>query len=755
MKHFTSSLKAILTVIAFSFAGCQDTTEMFNTPSTLSGITEYVFSSQSERRELSFSASSNWVAELVPASASSWVSLDKSRGNAGANTITFITTANTDESIRSARVEIRTSDATHVVDIEQSGSSVEVSDPLHFVVSEVGSVLELPLSGSSYEVEVPSSSSDWLSAGISGESLIMVVSPSSQDRSVSFHLRNLYDSSVQSVVIDQLVSGTDACSISSQTGTLSASTKVNYFTWQGGTTTVEITSPSGSWEIGSFPSWCSVVRNGNFLSISVSERSNTLKADRVGSIRLSSGDLSYSLTIVQKGNVTTSSEETTVQEEVQATSLSASTKVNYYTYTGGSKTLDITCDGNWSVSTPTASWCSVVRNGNQLTVNVSERSSTLTADRVTSVHLSSGSLSYSLTIVQKGNTGTVVVPEEKVEEKTETPVVEEPVVETPIVEEPVVSTYYAEKEVLTLQKATVGKGIDIIIMGDGFLKADLTRGGRYENIMKETADHFFSIYPYSAYREYFNVYMVAATSTEEGVSGEFKATVNNRFGSKYWTGTSISCSESTVKAYAKVVPTYTSVNTQTVIVVLNSKKYAGTCIMSKSGLSISLCPMPESSDYRRTFRAIVTHEAGGHGFPKLMDEYFTAGKTISSSEVTTLKSWKSVGHIANLDFTDSQSSVSWSDFFNYSQYKKDVKVVKGGYTYQNGVWRCSDNSCMKDNSAYYNVVSRWAIVKKIHAMAGTSYSFEQFLKDDQIPAQTRSVVSDTNFEQLGSPRLMD
>ena len=56
--------------------------------------------------------------------------------------------------------------------------------------------------------------------------------------------------------------------------------------------------------------------------------------------------------------------------------------------------------------------------------------------------------------------------------------------------------------------------------------------------------YFFNIEPYKSFREYFNVYMIAAVSEEEGVSEEIPGRkVNNRFGSTFGEGTDIQWDE--------------------------------------------------------------------------------------------------------------------------------------------------------------------------------------------------------------------
>jgi hypothetical protein len=80
---------------------------------------------------------------------------------------------------------------------------------------------------------------------------------------------------------------------------------------------------------------------------------------------------------------------------------------------------------------------------------------------------------------------------------------------------PAESTSYADGEVLQLQEATMfgtnDMGINIVVMGDGYTIDDMDKDtGKYEKDMREAMNSFFSVYPLSEYRDYFNVYMVVA-----------------------------------------------------------------------------------------------------------------------------------------------------------------------------------------------------------------------------------------------------
>ena len=74
-------------------------------------------------------------------------------------------------------------------------------------------------------------------------------------------------------------------------------------------------------------------------------------------------------------------------------------------------------------------------------------------------------------------------------------------------EHPIFSTEYytstdysRDGEVVALQAASVGKGIDLVFMGDAYVDRDMETGGKYETDMKQSMEYFFSIEPYKSFR---------------------------------------------------------------------------------------------------------------------------------------------------------------------------------------------------------------------------------------------------------------
>lgn len=310
---------------------------------------------------------------------------------------------------------------------------------------------------------------------------------------------------------------------------------------------------------------------------------------------------------------------------------------------------------------------------------------------------------------------------------------------------------YSDGEYLCLQKATKGSA-DLVIMGEAFTSSDLEKEGKYEQCMKKAMNYFFNIEPFKSYREYFNVYMVVAESPTDKIGQKSVVglpTRSNKFGTAYGSGTEIVCDEDLVFTYTRYVKELDADKPVLTIVVLNDDKYAGTTYLFSDGNAIALCPMSKESS-PNDFEGVVHHEAGGHGFGFLCDEYVYYQTTIPEKEKINIQKWQKMGYQMNVDFTDSPEMVLWKDFIGLNQYDM-VGLYEGAYMYQYGIWRSESNSCMNNNIPYYNTQSRWCIVKRIMELSGKSLTISEFLKKDKVSITSTRSVGGKEGIPLGNP----
>ena len=300
---------------------------------------------------------------------------------------------------------------------------------------------------------------------------------------------------------------------------------------------------------------------------------------------------------------------------------------------------------------------------------------------------------------------------------------------------------YGEDEWITLQKATKGNngGINIVLLGDGFSAKDIA-SGKYLNDIKQEVEYFFGIEPYKTYRDYFNVYTAIPLSTESGV-GTVNTIRYNRFNTTFTGGVGLKADYEEVFDYALGAPTVNkgNLNQTLIIMVPNSTDYGGICQMWEDGSAIAFCPQ-STYGYPLDTRGVIQHEAGGHGFGKLGDEYIYHNAFIDACDcsccghVLEFNGAKSLGWYDNLELTGKMHSVGWSHLIFDDRYSDIVDIYEGGYMHNRGVFRSEPNSCMNNDIPYYSTISRESIVKRIKAYAGETYSFEDFVKNDKRDA---------------------
>lgn len=283
-------------------------------------------------------------------------------------------------------------------------------------------------------------------------------------------------------------------------------------------------------------------------------------------------------------------------------------------------------------------------------------------------------------------------------------------------------------EVTVLQTATEGNGIDIVLLGDSY-DAQSISDGTYAEVMNEAMDYFFEIEPFSTYRHLFNVYMVTVVSKD-----------GSALGVTYGSGTSISGNDERCFTYALNALSSERLKEALVITVVNSEQFGGSTYMYASGngdwgcgKAVSYIPkVPLKMD----FRGLVQHEAGGHGFAKLADEYVgQSGSSITEDVKGNIGRFESYGWYRNVDFTDDPSSVKWSHILADERYAAEPEgIYEGALGCASGVWRPTVESVMRDNQGQFNAPSREAIWYRIHKLAYGSdwqYSFDSFADYDK------------------------
>ena len=274
-----------------------------------------------------------------------------------------------------------------------------------------------------------------------------------------------------------------------------------------------------------------------------------------------------------------------------------------------------------------------------------------------------------------------------------------------------------------LQTHTEGGGIPIVITCDGFSDRMVSD---FDVEAAKAKDYFFSIEPYKSFKNYFDVYSLMAVSVNERVGQ------NTAYGTTINEETNYTPNSAKIRAKLEATPETGNVSAGILTIVLlnvrsESVIYRAICNFVSDGFAAAIIPVDEDME------SVIHHEAGGHGFAFLGDEYDSddPGET-TFTDTAFLDAKHAVGFYLNLDYHNTAETVLWTDFLGLPDYvnTEQVGIYEGAMAvYKKGVYRCTEESTMNDNFTFdkFNPQSRWLIYKQIMKRAGLAEpTFEQF-----------------------------
>lgn len=320
--------------------------------------------------------------------------------------------------------------------------------------------------------------------------------------------------------------------------------------------------------------------------------------------------------------------------------------------------------------------------------------------------------------------------------------------------------YNQDGQVSKIHSATVGKGIDVVFVGDAFADKDQELFNKYVELGKEA---FFTEEPFKSTKNRFNIYRIGSVSKNGIIKQEGGDT---KFSAQFGQGTHIEGDNEAIFSFVSEKLPSVDLKKTIIFVIINKVKYAGTCHMYSNNQAICYVPLCKNeTEYAQTLR----HEGCGHGFGKLADEYFYSSQgTIPTEMSTQLKQWQGIsyGFYENVDLTSDPNTIKWSRLIADSRYSGNVGVYQGGYTYPYGVYRPTENSIMRYNTGGFNAPSREAIYKKIMKFSEGdtwTYDYETFVAFDAPARSTEAVtkaaaqstsVDKSNFIPLAPPVMI-
>lgn len=285
-----------------------------------------------------------------------------------------------------------------------------------------------------------------------------------------------------------------------------------------------------------------------------------------------------------------------------------------------------------------------------------------------------------------------------------------------------------------LRKATKGKGLDIVIMGDGYTE-DLHESGRYETHMKTACEHLFSVEPMHSLADYFNVYYVGVVSETTKLEGNTALKVRGLS-----TGSESSDTESIIDSYGSRVEGI-AVDSTVFVVILNSTKGGGWCTHASylTQKSYAYCPRISSAPNSDDYRLALVHEAFGHGFAKMGDEYTMSGynsRTPSKKDMQDLDYAHKHGYDLNITYSRDTLSCPWKDFLKDERYADErIGFFEGTGYFGRGSYRPTDKNLMnvtEGKDVQFSAPGRRIIYDRIIKRGeGRTPDYEEFVKFDK------------------------
>lgn len=290
--------------------------------------------------------------------------------------------------------------------------------------------------------------------------------------------------------------------------------------------------------------------------------------------------------------------------------------------------------------------------------------------------------------------------------------------------------------------------INIFILGDGYQTKDLQEKGKFQRSATSAMNTIFAYEPYKSFQDRFDVFMITYASEDEGTSIENEGIVKN---TRYSTvcrsnSTLVTCNYSQVLSDIRTAGhTDNEIYKSMVLVLINTDMQSGTCWQGPEGKttdpaisgdgykSKSIAMVPANNAFATS--GLIIHEAGGHAYGRLADEYTsTSGNTFDGHK--GLQNSHNQGFYWNVSpYTDDRCP--WYELAQMDAYKNaGVGFYESAYQYQYGIYRSENSSIMLNNTGKFNAISRWMIYRRIRMQSegggNEDTIFDDFLDYDTI-----------------------
>ena len=296
-------------------------------------------------------------------------------------------------------------------------------------------------------------------------------------------------------------------------------------------------------------------------------------------------------------------------------------------------------------------------------------------------------------------------------------------------------------KVTQLQKHTIGRGVPIIIMCDRFSDKDITNGN-YREATTWAMEGLFSVHPMKSLRDYFDVYEVTAVcNPNQSTTTDEDSIIFAPIAIDVWRYENI---------VLEIIGEERLEDVTTIV--LCNKEFRSSSTVGFSPFYYADIPTGDDTAYisfpfgegpikdyfdkigEYYHRPALLHEAIGHCFAKLADEYVVEGWADLDYEKEHLMECQEHCVYRNVSLDSDVTKTYWADFAADSRYDfEKLGCYEGGYYQEKGVYRPTENSLMRDLSFGFDVFGRSMIYKRCMKIAyGDSWEFnyEDFVKFD-------------------------
>ena len=251
------------------------------------------------------------------------------------------------------------------------------------------------------------------------------------------------------------------------------------------------------------------------------------------------------------------------------------------------------------------------------------------------------------------------------------------------------------------------KRVDLVFVAEGYT---VSEQDRFYADAQALTDAMFAANrlnsPYHEYQSYFNVRALFTPSAESGYSTDNQS-VDTAFDAvaSLSDGRGISGNGNAVRRF---VNQETSAQAQDIIVVLvNTDDYGGAASGNITWVTSRHAKSTE----------VLLHEVG-HSFAGLVDEYVDveAAQLFPIADATLANS----GHL-----TADRTDLPWSAWMGFEDSLGVVGVYEGGFYRDEGVWRATPTSKMRDFDEPFSAPQKEAIVLSIYEAVGAAAHLEQ------------------------------